>query len=46
VHFSGYAIVCHSYFELQCLQTLLGSVVQVALEAAAGVVGCGHDPRP
>ena len=27
-------------------QSLLGAVVQVALDAAPGVVGGGHDPRP
>jgi hypothetical protein len=27
-------------------QPLLGAVVQVALDTAAGVIGGGHDPRP
>ena len=36
----------HSRIQRKCNQVLLRSIVQVAFNAAPGVVGGRHDPRP
>jgi antitoxin FitA len=39
-------IGCHSQAQRECDQALLGTVVQVAFDPAASLIGRGHDPRP